>query len=186
MAIYQLFIQHIIVSLKDNGRAAIVVPTGFLTAKSIDKKIRETLIKEKILRGVVTMPSNIFATTNTNVSILFIDKNKVDEVILIDASKLGTTIKEGKNKKTILENSEEDKIIQTFNTKEEKEEFSVVVSNEDIKNKNFSFSAGQYFDFKIEKIEITPEEFKAKIDQYSDELNELFSKLKNLSPGLLT
>ena len=98
MAIYQLFIQHIIVSLKDNGRAAIVVPTGFLTAKSIDKKIRETLIKEKILRGVVTMPSNIFATTNTNVSILFIDKNKVDEVILIDASKLGTTIKEGKNK----------------------------------------------------------------------------------------
>ena len=66
------------------------------------------------------MPSNIFATTNTNVSILFIDKNKVDEVILIDASKLGTSIKEGKNKKTILENSEEDKIIQTFNTKEEK------------------------------------------------------------------
>ncbi len=180
MAIYQLFIQHIIVSLKDNGRAAIVVPTGFLTAKSIDKKIRETLIKEKILRGVVTMPSNIFATTNTNVSILFIDKNKVDEVILIDASKLGTTIKEGKNKKTILENSEEDKIIQTFNTKEEKEEFSVVVSNEDIKNKNFSFSAGQYFDFKIEKIEITPEEFKAKIDQYSDELNELFKESSNL------
>ncbi len=162
MAIYQLFIQHIIISLKDVGRAAIVVPTGFLTAKGIDKKIREKLIKEKILRGVITMPSNIFATTNTNVSIIFIDKNKVDQVALIDASKLGKTIKEGKNKKTILETNEEDKIIQIFNNKEKIEEFSVVISNEDIKNKNFSFSAGQYFDIKIEKINITNQEYKKK------------------------
>ena len=52
--------------------------------------------------------------------------------------------------------------------------------SEFITNKNFSFSAGQYFDFKIEKIEITPEEFKAKIDQYSDELNELFKVIEEI------
>lgn len=54
------------------------------------------------------MPSNIFATAGTNVSILFIDKaNKKGEIVLMDASKLGTTIKEGKNQKTLLSEKEE-------------------------------------------------------------------------------
>lgn len=86
MAIYLLFIQHIMCSLKPNGKAAIVVPTGFITAQSgIDKKIREKLINQKMLAGVVSMPSNIFATTGTNVSILFLDRTNTDTVVLIDA-----------------------------------------------------------------------------------------------------
>src|SRR5690606_6257769 len=76
MAVYQLFLQHIIYSLKPNGKAAVVVPTGFITAKSgIDKIILQYLVENKMLAGVVSMPSNIFATTTTNVSILFIDAN---------------------------------------------------------------------------------------------------------------
>ena len=72
MAIYLMFLQHIIYSLNDHGKAAVVVPTGFLTAGSgIPKKIREYLVNHQMLRGVVSMPSNIFATTGTNVSILF-------------------------------------------------------------------------------------------------------------------
>lgn len=75
MEIYLLFIQHIIYSLSDTGKAAIVVPTGFITAQAgIEKKIRQKLIDKPWLKGVVSMPSNIFATTGTNVSILFIDK----------------------------------------------------------------------------------------------------------------
>ncbi|MEI6707494.1 MAG: N-6 DNA methylase [Methylococcales bacterium] len=96
MSIYLLFIQHIIFSLSDKGKAAIVVPTGFITAQSgIEKKIRERLVESKMLRGVVSMPSNIFATTGTNVSILFIDKtNTKGDIVLMDASKLGTKVKE--------------------------------------------------------------------------------------------
>jgi type I restriction enzyme M protein len=61
MSIYLLFIQHIIYSLSPNGKAAVVVPTGFITAQSgIEKKIRQKLVDEKMLRGVVSMPSNIF------------------------------------------------------------------------------------------------------------------------------
>jgi len=71
MAIYQLFLQHIIHSLKPGGKAAVVVPTGFITVQSgIDKGIRQHLVDNKMLAGVVSMPSNIFATTGTNVSIL--------------------------------------------------------------------------------------------------------------------
>ena len=64
-----------------------------------------------MLAGVVTMPSNIFATTGTNVSVLFIDKENKEDVILIDASNLGEKIKEGKNQKTVLSSEEEEKII---------------------------------------------------------------------------
>ncbi|NDC28302.1 MAG: SAM-dependent DNA methyltransferase, partial [Crocinitomicaceae bacterium] len=113
MAIYPLFIQHIMHTLSAKGKAAIVVPTGFITAQSgIERKIRERLVEQKMLRGVVSMPSNIFATTGTNVSILFIDNaNKKGDIVLMDASKLGTTVKEGKNQKTLLSNEEEQKII---------------------------------------------------------------------------
>lgn len=135
MAIYELFVQHIIYSLKPEGQAAVVLPTGFITAQSgIDKKIRQHLVDNQMLAGVVSMPSNIFATTGTNVSILFIDKNKGD-VVLIDASNLGTKVKEGKNQKTVLSPEEEQKIVETFIKKEAVEDFSVTVSYEDIKEK---------------------------------------------------
>ena len=101
MPIYLCFIQHILWSLKDNGKAAIVVPTGFLTAQSkIEHKIRETIIERHWLKGVISMPSNIFANTGTNVSVLFIAKsNKKGNIILIDASNLGKKVKDGNNQK---------------------------------------------------------------------------------------
>ncbi|MEO8209879.1 MAG: class I SAM-dependent DNA methyltransferase [bacterium] len=182
MSIYLLFIQHIIYSLSAKGKAAVVVPTGFITAQSgIEKKIRQKLVDERMLRGVVSMPSNIFATTGTNVSILFIDKaNTKGDIVLMDASKLGTTVKEGKNQKTLLSPEEEQLIITTFNKHEAKEDFTVVVSYDQIKEKNYSFSAGQYFEVRIEYTDITPKEFKVKMDGFKKNLNEMFSETKCL------
>lgn len=186
MAIYTLFLQHIIFSLKDKGKAAVVVPTGFITAQSgIDKKIRQKLIDKKMLAGVVSMPSNIFAATGTNVSILFIDKANKDKVVLIDASNLGETVKDGKNQKTVLTPEEEQRIIQTFNEKKVDDDFSVVVSYDEIKQKNYSLSAGQYFDVKIEYVDITPEEFQAKMKGYEDNLEKMFAESKVLEAEIL-
>lgn len=179
MAIYLMFLQHIIYSLKPNGKAAVVVPTGFITAQSgIDKKIRQKLVDEKMLAGVVSMPSNIFAYTGTNVSILFIDRTNKADVVLIDASNLGTTVKEGKNQKTVLSHTEEDQIIDTFNTKQAMDDFSVVVSYEDIAEKNYSLSAGQYFEVKIEHVDISSEQFSEKMAGFTNNLNSLFEQSK--------
>jgi type I restriction enzyme M protein len=182
MAIYLVFIQHIIFSLSKKGKAAVVVPTGFLTAQSgIEKKIREKLVDEKMLRGVVSMPSNIFATTGTNVSILFLDKtNTRGNIVLMDASKLGTTVKDGKNQKTVLSAEEEQRIISTFNLHQSADDFSVAVSYEQIKDKNYSFSAGQYFDVKIEYTDITPKQFTAKMDGFKQNLDSLFAESQKL------
>ena len=181
MAIYQLFLQHIIASLKPGGKAAVVVPTGFITAQTgIDKKIRQKLVDDQMLAGVVSMPSNIFATTGTNVSILFIDDSNQGDVVLLDASGLGKKVKDGKNQKTVLSPEEEDRIIDTFNAKQAVDDFSVAVSTDEIKAKNYSLSAGQYFDVKIEYIDITPEEFQAKMKGYTDSLDSLFAESKTL------
>jgi type I restriction enzyme M protein len=148
MAIYLLFIQHIMHTLSAKGKAAIVVPTGFITAQSgIDKKIRQKLVKSKMLAGVVSMPSNIFATTGTNVSILFLDKANTKDVVLIDASNLGTKVKDGKN---------------------------------------YSLSAGQYFEVKIEYIDISADEFASKMNSFEDTLETLFSESKTLEKEIQT
>lgn len=187
MAIYLCFIQHILYSLSKNGKAAIVVPTGFITAASgIPYKIRQRIIDEGWLRGVVSMPSNIFATTGTNVSVIFIDKaNSDQEIVLMDASKLGEKKKVDGNQRTILSKDDVDKIITTFNSRKAVDDFSVIVTNDQIKEKNYSFSAGQYFDIKIDYVDITAEEFEERIANYKKTLTEQFNESHKLEQEIM-
>lgn len=182
MSIYLCFIQHILWSLKEDGKAAIVVPTGFITAQSgIEKAVRQTIVEKHWLKGVISMPSNIFANTGTNVSVLFIDKsNKDGNIMLIDASKLGEKRKEGKNQKTVLRPDEVEKIEDTFINQAEVEDFSVSVTYEQIAEKNYSLSAGQYFEVKIEFVELSQEEFEQRMKAYADRLGRLFAEGKEL------
>ena len=177
MAVYQMFLQHIIASLNDQGKAAVVVPTGFLTAGSgIPLKIRQHLVDHHWLRGVVSMPSNIFANTGTNVSVLFIDKQHTGDVILMDASKLGSKVKVDDNQRTVLSDAEIERIIDTFNAGQPVEDFCVTVSDEQIKEKKYSFSAGQYFEVKIEYVNLTPAEFAEKMQGFQTRLQAMFEE----------
>lgn len=178
MDIYLMFLQHIIFSLNEKGKAAVVVKTGFLTDQNrIPVKIRQTIVDNNWLKGVVSMPKNLFANTPTNVSVIFIDKTKTDDkCILIDASKLGEKKKENKKQRTVLRDSEVQKIINTFIHQETVEDFSVIVTTEQIKGKNCSFSAGQYFKVKIGYVELTENEFNEKINGYKERLKKLFKE----------
>lgn len=186
MEIYLCFFQHLLYSLKDGGKAAIVVPTGFITAKSgIAFKIRKHLIDNRFLGGVVSMPSNIFANTGTNVSVVFIDKSGVEKPVLIDASKLGETIKDNGNQKTKLRPEEIRLIVETFRGKEAVDDFSVTPSFEEIAEKGYSFSAGQYFDIKIDYVDITEEEFNKRMTGYKAELTAQFEESHRLEAEIM-
>lgn len=179
MEIYLMFLQHIVASMGSKGHAAMVVPTGFLTAKGkIPMKIRKKMVENKMLRGVVSMPSNIFANTGTNVSIVFLDASvEHDHALLMDASKLGEKRKvDGKNQRTFLSADEIERIVQAFNADEESDGLSVQASYEDIAAKKFSFSAGQYFEVKIEYVDLTPEEFDAELSERMAKLGDLFTQ----------
>lgn len=187
MAIYTLFIQHVVNSIKANGKGAVVVPTGFLTSKTgVEKKVLQRLVDDQLIWGAISMPSNVFANTGTNVSVLFIDKAREHEkVILIDASKMGEEYKEGNNQKRRLRPEEIDQIVQAFRGEEAIDDFSVLVSYDEIKEKRYSLAAGQYFEVKIEYVDLTPEEFQAKMQGYKDTLQELFTKSDQLKSEIM-
>lgn len=176
MKIFLLFIQHILHSLAENGKAAIVVPTGFCTERGIGEIIRDRLVERKWLRAVVHMPPHIFATTSTNVSVMIIDKSvKNEETIFVDASSMGTKIREGKNQRTLLSSDDEQRIINAISNKSVDDKFSIVVSNNDIKENKNSFMAGKYFDVQIEFAQLSDSEFSHKIMKYQSELKNLFT-----------
>lgn len=187
MAIYTCFIQHVLNSLKSTGKGAIVIPTGFITSKSgVEKKILERIVEEKWIYGCVSMPSNVFATTGTNVSVLFFDKSGQNEkVILIDASKLGEEYKEGNNQKRRLRDFEVEQIVKTFQNRESVEDFSVAVTYDEIKEKGYSLSAGQYFDIKIDYVDITAEEFNKRMSDYKSKLTEMFKESHRLEEEIM-
>ena len=186
MAIYLLFIQHIIKSMNSRGKAAVVVPTGFLTAATgIPLKIRQHIVGEKILRGVISMPANIFANTGTNVSVVFLDRNGSDKVLLVDASNLGTKIKIDKNQRTQLSDAEINRIIETFNSRQEAENFSVLVDFAEIAQKKFSFSAGQFFKVKIEHVELSREDFQENLRGFKTNLENFFAEGHDLEKEIL-
>lgn len=187
MAIYTCFIQHVLNSLKPNGKGAIVIPTGFITAKSgVEKRILQRIVDEHWVYGVVSMPSNVFATTGTNVSVLFFDKSaKADKVILIDASKLSEEYKEGNNKKSRLRDFEVEQIVRTFRNCEAVDDFSVAVTYDEIKEKGYSLSAGQYFDIKIDYVDITEEEFNRRMANFQQTLTEQFEESHRLEKEIM-
>lgn len=178
MAIYTCFIQHVVNSLKKTGKGAIVVPTGFLTVKSsVEGTVLKKLVEDHIVYGAVSMPSNVFANTGTNVSVLFFDNSRTaDKVVLIDASKLGEEYKDGNLQKRRLRPEEIEKIITTFRNKEAVDDFSVAVTYDEIIAKKYSLAAGQYFDVKIEYVELTQDEFEAKMSAFKSELQSFFDE----------
>ena len=186
MEIYLCFFQHLLYSLNNKGKAAIVVPTGFITSKSgIGQKVLKHLVDEKIVKGVVSMPSNIFANTGTNVSVIILQKGNTSEKA-IDASKMGEDYQDNGLKKHRITPGEINSIISTFRNMESKDDFSVAVTYDEIKEKNYSLSAGQYFDIKIEYVDITEEEFNKRIANYQETLTKQFEESHKLESEIMS
>ncbi|MFP6230981.1 N-6 DNA methylase [Helicobacter pylori] len=187
MPIYTLFFQHCLNMLSYKGKGAIIVPTGFISAKSgIENKIVRYLVDEKLVYGVVCMPSQVFANTGTNVSVIFFKKTpSAKEVILIDASKLGEEYTENKNKKTRLRESDIGLILETFQNKTPKADFCALVSFDEITEKNYSLNPGQYFIIEDTSEKISQAEFENLMQQYSSELTRLFDESQSLQQEIL-
>lgn len=188
MAIYTCFIQHVINSLKtETGKGAIVVPTGFVTASTgLESRILKRIIDDEIVYGCVSMPSNVFANTGTNVSVLFFDKSKKHKkIVLIDASKLGEDYQENGLKKKRLRDEEIETIIDVFVNQREVEDFSVVVDYDALKKKH-TLAAGQYFPIKIEYVPISEEQFRDEFSASIGRFKALAQKNKELDETIIS
>ena len=109
-----------------------------------------------------------------------------DKVILVDASKLGEDYQDANNnKKRRLLDKEVELIVNTFRNKEVVDGLSVAVTYDEIKEKGYSLSAGQYFDIKIDYVDITEEEFNQRMADYEAKLTEMFAESHRLEAEIL-
>lgn len=154
MAIYTCFLQHFLNSLKDDGKGAIVVPSGFLTdTGAIQVAIREKMISNRWLKAVIQMPTNVFANTNTSVSILFVDKSvNNNSVMLFDASKIGTSVKSGDNTRTVFSNDDVKLIVDTIRLNKCSPELSTYVLCTVIEANEYHIKPGLYFDMQYSEL----------------------------------
>lgn len=199
MAIYLMFIQHIMYSMSETGKAAIVVPTSFLSARtSWENRIKKRMISENLLAGIITMPARVFANTTTKVSVIFLDKNKCDDsVYLLDASEIGTLDKVGKTKRVVLSSEEVEQIIDFYINKTEQHQFSIAATAAEIEENGYNLMAGQYFapefnfspksenDFRAELMEclIQLDELEFERRSIEEDCGEFMMELRNLYGG---
>ena len=93
--------------------------------------------------------------------------------------------KEGNNQKRRLRDFEIDKIVNTFQNKDAVDDFSVTVTYDEIKEKGYSLSAGQYFDIKIDYVDITEEEFNKRMNDYRTTLAQQFTESHRLEDEIM-
>lgn len=140
-----VFIQHILLSLNEKGRAAVIVPEGFLFRGGADKKTREYLIKYHNLHAVISLPAGIFLPyTGSKTDILIFEKGaRTKKVWFFDLKADGFEL--SLTRKPIPEND----IGELVSRWDERlrlpsDEKSWLVDVNEIENNNFDITVGKY------------------------------------------
>lgn len=142
--------QHILSSLKDGGRAAIVLDTGAASrgsgsaSISKEKEIRQWFIDHDLIEGVIYLPDNLFYNTTAPGIIVFLNKNKPsklkDKIFLLNSS---NEFEKG-NPKNYISEKQIKNIANTFNAKKEVEDFSMVAYKADVVRNDYNISPSRY------------------------------------------
>ena len=146
------WVQHILASLKDDGRAAIVLDTGAVSRGSGSKQtnrerdIREKFVERDLIEGVVLLPENLFYNTNAPGIILLLNRNKPserkDQILLINLSQY---FEKGKPK-NILTDEGIDAATEVYQAWESREKLSNIIRLEDAQKTDYNLSPSQFVD----------------------------------------
>jgi type I restriction enzyme M protein len=139
------FILHALASLKNTGKAAIVVPFGTLVRGATERKIRSILLKDDVIETIISLPTNLFSGTGIQVALLILNKNKPTN----KKGKMQFINAEGDYERTrtqkFLRQEDICKITDSVDAYEDKERYSRIVSLEEIADNNFDLNPSLYF-----------------------------------------
>ena len=171
------FITHMIHQLDDNGTMAVVVPHWVLFRWWSEWKIRKFLIDDNnYLDAVIWLPWNIFYWTSIPTCILVFKKcrENPDNVLFIDAS---NSFGRSKNK-SVLEESDITKIIDTYKSRVEKEKYSHVVNLSEIEENDFNLNIPRYVDTFEEEEPVDLEQVATKLKEIEKEDKKIDKKIQ--------
>lgn len=170
------FILHMIeTAVEGSGKVGVIVPHGVLFRGSSEKLIREKLIRENLLEAVIGLPANLFFGTGIPAAILIFNKGKkTNDVLFIDAS---SEFEAGKRQNKLREPHIQ-KIVETFNSRNNLEKYSHLASIEEIEENDFNLNIPRYVDTYEEEPEIDIKAVQNEIDTLETKLVEVQTTLK--------
>ena len=141
------FLLHIIKSLKSTGKGAVILPHGVLFRGNAEARIRENLIKQGYIKGIIGLPANLFYGTGIPACIIVIDKEHSQArkgIFMVDASK--GFIKDGN--KNRLRSQDIHKIVDVFTKQLELSRYSRMVPLSEIASEvnNYNLNIPRYID----------------------------------------
>ncbi len=143
------FLLHIIKSLKDTGKGAVILPHGVLFRGNAEGAIRKNLLTKGYIKGVIGLAPNLFYGTSIPACVIVLDKENARArkgVFMIDASK---DFKKDGNKNRLREQDVQ-KVIDTFNALKEIPYYSKMVSLEEISANDYNLNIARYIATKQE------------------------------------
>lgn len=167
-----VFVQHMIHSLADNGTMAVVLPHGVLFRGGAEETIRKYLIKDKnYLDAVIGLPENLFYGTGIPTVILVYKKCREadDSVLFIDGSKGFTKI----GNKNVLRPEDIDKIVKTYESREEIDKYSHNASLEEIEENDYNLNIPRYVDTFEPEPRVDIDQVKTRIGEIDQEIEEV-------------
>ena len=140
-----MFVQHMIASLREDGKMATIMPHGVLFRGGEEKKIREGIIKEGLLEAVIGLPPNLFYGTGIPACVLVINKDGAKdrkEVLFINADR---EYKEGKNQNS-LRPEDIQKITHVYRNKLQVPKYSRLVPISELEAEEYNLNIRRYVD----------------------------------------
>lgn len=148
------FIEHMFASLNEKGQAAIICSQGVLFRGNEEVKIRENMIKEDIIEGVIALPPKLFYGTGIPGCILILNRMKPDKrknkIIFIYAAR---DFEEGKVRNRLRE-EDITKIDSAFTKYEDINGYCHVADFDDLKENEFNLNVQRYVDISESEEEI--------------------------------
>ena len=169
------FVQHMLKSLADDGRMAVVLPHGALFRGASEGKIRKGILEDNLIDAVIGLPENLFYGVSIPATIVVFKKNRArNDVLFIEASR---EYEKGKNQNKLTKENIQ-KILDTYKNYKEVEKYSHIATMDEIKENEYNLNIKRYVDTFEEEEEIDIEETKKNIKKINEELQVLEKKLQ--------
>ncbi len=139
------FLLHILRSMKSAGKGAVILPHGVLFRGNAEGEIRKNIINKGYIKGIISLPANLFFGTGIPACIIVLDKENAGTrkgIFMIDASK--GFMKDGN--KNRLRHQDIRKIVDVFNAQLEIPKYSRMVTTAEIRENEFNLNIPRYID----------------------------------------
>jgi type I restriction enzyme M protein len=170
------------IALEGEGKVGVIVPHGVLFRGGAEGKIRQRLIEENLLDGVIGLPVSLFFGTGLPAAILIFDKGKdTTDILFVDASR---EFEDGKNQNR-LRAQDIEKIVRTFREFRTIEKYAYRGTLSEIRENDFNLNIPRYVDTFEEETEVDVAATQVQIDKLERELaavrEEMAKHLKELN-----